>query len=145
MKNCIQESIIDASEDSQLEAAIAASLKETSAEVSTKDTREYIDTPDEDSLTEFTDSESESEKGHQDTLGNNAIKNEARTKTGKLTKNDNKQKEENVVDGGCVKENKTESKDVKRQDFDVEAKDNDDDVSLDPGALSQPTLFMQGS
>ena len=96
-------------------------------------------------MTEFTDSESESEKAHKDTLGNNAIKDEVRTKTGKWAKSDNKRKDESVVDGGCVKENESKSKDVERQDYNVEAKDIDDDDSPDPGALSQPTLFMQGS
>ena len=139
----IQESIIDASEDSQLEAAIAASLKETSAEESANDAREYIDTPDDDSLTEFTDSESESERTRKDTLGNEAIKNETRSNTEKWVKNDNKQKEESVVDGVCVKENETESRHVKRQDCSVETEntDTDDDDPIDPGAL-RPTAFF---
>ena len=140
----IQESIIDASEDSQLEAAIAASLKETSAEESANDAREYIDTPDDDSLTEFTDSESESERTRKDTLGNEAIKNETRTNTEKWVKNDNKQKEESVVDGVCIKKNETESRHVKRLDCNVETEntDTDDDDPIDPGALRQTAFFI---
>lgn len=59
-----QESIIDASEDSQLEAAIAASLKETLTEPCTTksaDRDSQIGDTADDSLTEFTESESESE------------------------------------------------------------------------------------
>lgn len=144
----LQESIIDASEDSQLEAAIAASLKETSTEAPPNSLRdkEYLDTPDEDSLTEFTDSETESEKPPKDTLGNDSVKNDNRTKTVKWEKNDSKQKEKSVDDGTCLKKNETsQTKDVKRQDDDVDGKgsEGDDDDTLDPGELSQPACTFQ--
>ncbi|CAB4032271.1 UBX domain-containing 7 [Paramuricea clavata] len=135
-----RESIIDASEDSQLEAAIAASLKETSTEAPPNSLRdkEYLDTPDEDSLTEFTDSETESEKPPKDTLGNDSVKNDNRTKTVKWEKNESKQKEKSVDDGTCLKKNETsQTKDVKRQDDDVDGKDSegDDDNTLDPDCV----------
>ena len=141
----MQESIIDASEDSQLEAAIAASLKESSTEVSNKLQRdkEYLYTPDEDSLTEFTDSESESEKPPKDTMEKKSVKNDSRTKTVKWEDNVNKQKEKSVEDDTYPKENdSSETKKVKRQDHDVvKGENSDEDDTLDPGELNRPIQF----
>ena len=140
----LQESIIDAPEDSQLEAAIAASLKESSTEVSNKLLRdkEYLYTPDEDSLTEFTDSESESEKPPKDTMEKKSVKNDSRTKTVKWEDNVDKQKEKSVEDDTYPKENdSSETKKVKRQDHDVQGEDSDEDDTLDPGELNRPIQF----
>ena len=116
-------------------------MKETSTAVSAGLPRdkEYIYTPDEDSLTEFTDSESESEKPPKDTIGKNSPKNENRTKKVKWGDNDCKEKEKSVKDGTCFKENQiAEKRDVKKNDDeqgkDSEA-DDDGDSTLDPGEL----------
>jgi hypothetical protein len=112
-------------------------LKETSTAVSTSLLRDkdYIYTPDEDSLTEFTDSESESEQPLKETRRNDPTENDNRTRKVKCDNNDSKQQEKEVKDSTSFEENKiSETKDVKRkgneQGEDSEQEDGD---SLDPG------------
>lgn len=141
----LQESIIDASEDSQLEAAIAASLKETSTDLTSVSNelqdREDEDTPGEDSLTEFTESESESEKPlvKKDTLENNSVKNDKRTIKAVKWKKSDTQKVESIekTDYTCPKQKKALEtvKNVRRQGDIVGSKESDgeDDDVLDSG------------
>ena len=69
---CFQESIIDASEESQLRAAIAASLQDISTETTNYNHKsdkvsDKLHDEDDDNLTEFTASESDSEQAATDT------------------------------------------------------------------------------
>lgn len=142
-----QESIIDASEDSQLEAAIAASLKETSTGNNRED-KDYVDTPDEDSLTEFTDSESESEKPLKDTLEDNSVRNYRTIKTANYEENDSKHNEKIDM---CRTENKKQEKTnhTVRKNEGIEGNqfkgndddDNDEDDAPDSGELINYIFF----
>lgn len=150
----LQESIIDASEDSQLEAAIAASLMENSTEATSNQKRDNLhnDTPDDDSLTEFTDSESEFEKPLADPLKNDSVKNGDRTKTvkgetaiGQPKKEERVAVEKSIDVGSCVNgNNDLENKDVNKQSEVLECKNSEeeDGDTLDPSELSEFTFHF---
>ncbi|XP_028405810.1 UBX domain-containing protein 7-like isoform X2 [Dendronephthya gigantea] len=135
-----RESIIDASEDSQLEAAIAASLKETSTGNNRQD-KDYVDTQDEDSLTEFTDSESELEKPLKDTLEDNSVGSDRTIKTVNYEENNSKQNEKRIDDICSTENEKQENTNyIDRKNDDIEGKkfkgdDVDEDDAPDSGCV----------